>query len=75
MVSILLCSSLPTEKCFKAELEHTLLVMDEKADFQSQIAVELGTPFPKNICIVYYIMICDRHDPDIPFYWSVVACK
>lgn len=52
MVSILLCSSLPTEKYFEAELEHTLLVMDEKADFQSQMAAELGIPFPKNICIL-----------------------
>lgn len=50
MVSILLCGSLPIEKCFKAELE--LLVMDEKVDFQSRVAVELATPVPKDICIL-----------------------
>lgn len=52
MVSIPLCSSLPAEKCFKAELEQKLLVMDEQTDFQSQMAAELGTPLPKNTYIL-----------------------
>lgn len=75
MVSILLCNSLPTENCFKAELEHTLLVVDENADFQSQIAVELGTPFPKKYLYSLIYNDLDRRDPDKPFHRSVVACK
>lgn len=63
------------EKCFKAELEQKLLMVDEQVGFQSQMAVELGTPFPKNTCILSYIMVCGRHDPDRLFYLSFVACK
>lgn len=75
MVSIVLCSSLPTENCFKAEPELELLVIDEHTNFQSQIESELGAPLPKNIRILNYIAVCGRHDPDIPLYWSFVVCE
>lgn len=33
MVSVVLCSSLPTENCFKSEPELELLVIDEQTNF------------------------------------------
>lgn len=53
MVSIQLCSSFPTEKCFKAGLEQKLLVTDKQADFQSQMTVELGTPLSLQYSLIY----------------------
>jgi len=46
MLFIPLCSSLPAE-VFKAELEQKLLVMDEQAKFQSQMAVNWGLLYLK----------------------------
>lgn len=41
MVSILLCSSLPAENCFKAESEQ-LLEMDEHTDFPESVGSSTG---------------------------------